>query len=797
MSTAITTTSVIKEQNSKTALLKQLKPLFEIQNDRISKIEYCMYGVNNHNWLNEKYMKNIPVYLLVRQGANKLTEIEKDLNEKFEGIQETANIAFSDTRGIDVTIEKKIEAELKKAKSSLNEDLVGVKAGFETRLSEDKKRLDLIEKALVQLEKTPVGNACMGTPVKNSRPVTPDKMGETVNRNIQKKMITDECNRILSEILPSYCKEKSVAERFLNHGKNHEKLVKRLDEAENKNLDLEIRLKTQENNVNAMKQLLKDSGDSKMVQTMLVRDTTEKILVEISSMSDAWFFKDRVTEELAPDYSKFVTSPICLMDMKTKNSEYAYTQLDWFVHDFRLMIKNAKDYNFPSDNAETTKPLILRVEKIFEQKLKDLPPNVWIKTVEKVHPKSSAENSTNNTFEMLPTPKLIAPPSTASSSAVITNILSNSNCTKIGPQVQISPEKVIHTDKTPSKRPLLNKDDLVSTFLSRFQIIRESISVLDRNQNKIFSLLGISKSEVCKAPPEKKSKLTAPNDRVSPPDILQSHLQPILGSLKSNSIPLEPKSVPLIKGFSRLKGVVENLQTTYKVFAEKTGKLEEDFSVLDKQQKSVSEKTEDLGKCFSSLDNQQKAVSDKMEENFNDLKVLIDKNKTDGNQVFAQKVKVAAGIAKLLKGINDINENVNSQTYKCNTLETTMDEANLPELRTDIKKLKVESLDAVTAYTEIVQKTGIIWTLPILQQHIHHASQPQQVQTVQNYNSQNQFNPNQPQYMQNQSHQPSHQQYTQNNIPTPNQFPRNTTGSPHFAAGSPQTNNSPKNTPQK
>ena len=364
----MTTSSITKEQINSTALLKQLKPLFTTQNDRISRIEYCMYGVNNHNWLNDRYNENIPVYMQLRQSVNKLTAVEKDLNEKFEGIQETANTAFSDTRGIDVTIESKVQVELKKIKSGLSDDLTGVKAGFETRLGDDRKRLDLIERALEQLEKTPV----LATPAKISRPVTPDKLGETVSRNIQKKMITDECNRILSEILPNYCKEKSVLDKFSNHGENASKLAKRLDEAEKRNSDLEKRLISQENTVKAV---LIHSGDAKMVQIMFVRDTIEKILVEISSMSDAWFFKDRVTEEQAPDYSEFVTSPICLADMKIKNSEFSYKQFDWFVHDFRLMIKNAKDYNFPSKNAETTKvtkPLILRVEKIFDQQIKDL-----------------------------------------------------------------------------------------------------------------------------------------------------------------------------------------------------------------------------------------------------------------------------------------------------------------------------------------------------------------------------------------------------------------------------------------
>lgn len=791
MSTSITTSSITKEQINSTALLKQLKPLFTTQNDRISRIEYCMYGVNNHNWLNDRYNENIPVYMQLRQSVNKLTAVEKDLNEKFEGIQETANTAFSDTRGIDVTIGSKVQVELNKIKSGLSDDLAGVKAGFETRLGDDRKRLDLIERALEQLEKTPV----VTPPAKISRPVTPDKLGETVSRNIQKKMITDECNRILSEIMPSYCKEKSVLDKFLNHGEYASKLAKRLDEAEKRNSDLEKRLISQENTVKAV---LIHSGDAKMVQIMFVHDTIEKILVEISSMSDAWFFKDRVTEEQAPDYSKFVTSPICLADMKIKNSEFSYKQFDWFVHDFRLMIKNAKDYNFPSKNAETTKPLILRVEKIFDQKIKDLPPKIYAKPNQQIQ----SHNSPNQqTFGMLPTPKMVALPSTATSSAVLTNILSNSNCTKVGPTVQISQEEAIQTEKTPQKRPVINRGD------QEIKSIRESISVLDGNQNKIFNILGIPKSEVSEAvtsPPEKKSKMTPP------PSIPQAHLQPISASVKSSKnsdgVANEPKSIPLVKGFSRLKGAVEMLMTNNKISTQRTEKLEEQYNVLYKHQQAAAQKTDDLNQCFSSLDNQQKAVSDKIEENINDLKLLIDKNKTESVQVLGQKTEnlqkmIIVTRETITKGVNQIRENVNLQTHKCSALENMMNEqlgkAKLPEIEADVKTLK-ENL--VTAFTEVDQKTKIMWALPLLQSHIHHASQPQQVQAIQNHNSQNQFIP--PPYLppihnhqqHNHQQQQARQPYNQTNIPAA--F-RNTTGSPHFAGGSPQTNNSPKNTPQK
>ena len=362
-----------------------------------------------------------------------------------------------------------------------------------------------------------------------------------------------------------------------------------------------------------------------------------------------------------------------------------------------------------------------------------VPPNVYAKP----NQQTQSHNSPNQqTFGMLPTPKMVALPSTATSSAVLTNILSNSNCTKVGPKVQISQEEAIQTEKTPQKRPIINRDD------QEIKSIRESISVLDGNQNKIFNILGIPKSEVSKvvtSPPEKKSRMTPP------PSIPQAHLQPISASVKSSKISdgvaNEPKSLPLVKGFSRLKGAVETLMTNNKISTKRTEKLEEQHSVLYKHQQSAAQKTDDLDKCFSSLDNQQKAVSDKIEENINDLKLLIDKNKTESVQVLGQKTEnLQKMIIRITKGVNEIRETVNSQTHKCFDLENMMNEqlgkAKLPEIEADVKTLK-ENL--VTALTEVDQKTKIMWALPLLQSHIHHVSQPQQVQAIQNHNSQNQF----------------------------------------------------------
>ena len=83
---------------------------------------------------------------------------------------------------------------------------------------------------------------------------------------------------------------------------------------------------------------------------------------------------------------------------------------------------------------------------------------------------------------------------------------------------------------------------------------------------------------------------------------------------------------------------LKNSRTNFDI-SQRTEKLEEQHNVLYKHQQAAAQKTDNLNQCFSSLDNQQKAVSDKIEENINDLKLLIDKNKTESVQVLGQKTE--------------------------------------------------------------------------------------------------------------------------------------------------------------
>lgn len=54
-----------------------------------------------------------------------------------------------------------------------------------------------------------------------------------------------------------------------------------------------------------------------------------------------------VTDDFAPEYSKVIRQPMCILELKSKLKEKMYITADEFVKDVRLMLDNARAYNEP------------------------------------------------------------------------------------------------------------------------------------------------------------------------------------------------------------------------------------------------------------------------------------------------------------------------------------------------------------------------------------------------------------------------------------------------------------------
>ena len=613
MSTSITTTSTTATAEQK--LLKQLEPLFSIQNKRIDKIEYCMYGVNNANWLNENiFHKNIPIYFIVRQNTSKIEQVEKELTQKFLGIEETANTAFSDTRSIEPLIQKKVDDELKKVKSSLDDEFKKVKTSFgdsmnkaikenqdkvdknvqmsktkiDERLQNNKKRIDQLEKAVLLLEKVPA-KLDRNSPVKFDKQTSPDKMTESTNKQVQKQIIKDECGKILTDLMKNYCKKNEVEEVK----KKFTELSTQLKLETEKTVDLEKRLNCQEKNVKFMTQMFKTLGNKNILHLIFIRDSIEKIINDILDTSDGTLFRDPVTEHIAPHYFDVIKDPICLLDMKKKNSEGFYKTIQMFITDFNLMITNCKNYNFPDinkpklypvrTNEKVLRPMVERTENMFFQKINELKKlqakevQSWPEPKESQNcsmqnspaPKPGNENShkINNNRPTVQTPLVSPSVNNQRTHNTLTNILSNPATNKVGPEVQISPDRTrsnspsIHANSphqahqnlalnnsalnNSSKRPLLPDSSkrplLPENSAQSVQDLSKKISIVSQQQNKILETLGISISDlnanIDSSPSNKKARIAPPPYETNTRRVLDQSPKIMLNKSSERSTP--------------------------------------------------------------------------------------------------------------------------------------------------------------------------------------------------------------------------------------------------------------------
>lgn len=59
------------------------------------------------------------------------------------------------------------------------------------------------------------------------------------------------------------------------------------------------------------------------------------------------FFKDPVTDEIAPGYSTIITTPMCFNNMKQKCDQMQYSTIEDLAHDFNLICSNCMTFNLP------------------------------------------------------------------------------------------------------------------------------------------------------------------------------------------------------------------------------------------------------------------------------------------------------------------------------------------------------------------------------------------------------------------------------------------------------------------
>jgi histone acetyltransferase len=91
------------------------------------------------------------------------------------------------------------------------------------------------------------------------------------------------------------------------------------------------------------------------------------ILTDLQNHAAAWPFAEPVNAEDVPDYHKVIRTPMDLKTMDTKLESNLYPDMESFVHDVELMIRNCKTYN---QEHTVYHKCALSLDEYFQRRLK-------------------------------------------------------------------------------------------------------------------------------------------------------------------------------------------------------------------------------------------------------------------------------------------------------------------------------------------------------------------------------------------------------------------------------------------
>lgn len=76
-------------------------------------------------------------------------------------------------------------------------------------------------------------------------------------------------------------------------------------------------------------------------------DSMSKVISSVISNRDSWVFHEPVDEAQVPGYYDKIKNPICLFQMRDKNTRREYKSLRELEADFKLLVNNSETFNGP------------------------------------------------------------------------------------------------------------------------------------------------------------------------------------------------------------------------------------------------------------------------------------------------------------------------------------------------------------------------------------------------------------------------------------------------------------------